>query len=1019
MKRNIKGSGLLLAGAILWCGTSYGQTARNHLLSPQADGYLERGRAMYEGGNYTGAADQLRHLMTEGAQLQPDETRELAYLMAMAAYERGDAACEDLLAEFTARYPSAPTALEATLALGDWNLFGGRYADALDIYDSIDSGRLNAAQRPLYTFRKAFCLIRCGEFESARSLLRSIRYDSGYKTAAEFYIAYIDYAQGDYRSAYDGFSAVARMPKSMRVADDYHRSGAYMPTGLDAEYYLVQIAYRNGDYRQVTADGRSLLAERGPEELRPETEKVVGLSYFKLDDYSQARRYLTDYFRDTPGAPSDDAVYAMGVIEYAEGDYERAGSLFSSISGLRSDLGQSAMLYLGQIAARDGDDNAAAIAFEKAAGMDFDHNVGESALYNYVAARTRGGSIPFSSSISLLERFLQLYPDSEFAPVVEEHMATAYYNEKDYAKALQSIERIKNPGKRVLAAKQKVTYELGIESLSNNRPAEAQHYLETAVSLSQYNRDLALQAQLWLGDALYAQRKWKQAENAYKKFIDGTGRDSNHTLALYNLAYALYMQDSFKQAAQRFKQAADASPALPDRLAADARMRLADCQYYTGDYRSAMNGYAEASKRGGEEADYAAYRHAVMRGLGGDIKGKITELNAMASRFPSSRWIPAAILEKGMTYNGLGQTADATKAFEELTSRYPSSPYARKGMLNLAMAYNKASQTGKATETYREVIRNWPSSEEASVANEDLQRHYASTGELDEYSDFLSEIPDAPRLGDDEKERLTFEAAETAFARDEKASRKLEEYADRYPNGRYLAQALLDLAESYDAQGSDRKALGALERLLSRRGDSPQAPEALAMRAEILEREPASRNEALQAWKELERRADNDFLPDAYAGIMRTTSSEQERMKYARLALQSGGLSADMADEAYYYEAVSMRDSGDRNGAEKVFRRLAANPKSLSGAKAAVALGQMQLDSRQLKQAEKTLTEFTDAGTPHQYWLARGFIALADTYHAMGKDYLAKEYVTSLRDNYPGDELDIHDMISKRLKSWK
>ena len=65
------------------------------------------------------------------------------------------------------------------------------------------------------------------------------------------------------------------------------------------------------------------------------------------------------------------------------------------------------------------------------------------------------------------------------------------------------------------------------------------------------------------------------------------------------------------------------------------------------------------------------------------------------------------------------------------------------------------------------------------------------------------------------------------------------------------------------------------------------------------------------------------------------------------------------------------------------------------------------------------MTDFTDAGTPHEYWLARGFIVLADVYTAQGKGYLAKEYLISLRDNYPGDESDIKQMISSRLKKLK
>ncbi len=68
------------------------------------------------------------------------------------------------------------------------------------------------------------------------------------------------------------------------------------------------------------------------------------------------------------------------------------------------------------------------------------------------------------------------------------------------------------------------------------------------------------------------------------------------------------------------------SRALPATLKADAVTRMADCQYYTGDYRTARDTYARAKAENASDADYASYRHAVMLGLDGDVNGKIKEL---------------------------------------------------------------------------------------------------------------------------------------------------------------------------------------------------------------------------------------------------------------------------------------------------------------------------------------------------------------------------------------------------------
>ena len=51
--------------------------------------------------------------------------------------------------------------------------------------------------------------------------------------------------------------------------------------------------------------------------------------------------------------------------------------------------------------------------------------------------------------------------------------------------------------------------------------------------------------------------------------------------------------------------------------------------------------------------------------------------------------------------------------------------------------------------------------------------------------------------------------------------------------------------------------------------------------------------------------------------------------------------------------------------------------------------------------------------------MARGFIALSDAYARAGRRQLAREYLESLKQNYPGRELDIHNMIDRKLKALK
>ena len=93
--------------------------------------------------------------------------------------------------------------------------------------------------------------------------------------------------------------------------------------------------------------------------------------------------------------------------------------------------------------------------------------------------------------------------------------------------------------------------------------------------------------------------------------------------------------------------------------------------------------------------------------------------------------------------------------------------------------------------------------------------------------------------------------------------------------------------------------------------------------------------------------------------------------------------------------------------------------KALDGARAAFELAQYHFNAGNMKRTEAVINDFIDAGTPHSYWLARAFILLADVCHKRGDVFEARQYLESLRKNYPGNDDDIFKMIDSRLNSWK
>ena len=71
----------------------------------------------------------------------------------------------------------------------------------------------------------------------------------------------------------------------------------------------------------------------------------------------------------------------------------------------------------------------------------------------------------------------------------------------------------------------------------------------------------------------------------------------------------------------------------------------------------------------------------------------------------------------------------------------------------------------------------------------------------------------------------------------------------------------------------------------------------------------------------------------------------------------------------------------------------------------------------QTADAEKVINEFIDQNTPHQFWMARMFLLLADISIRKGDTLQARATLNGLKDNYPIDSDGILDEVKAKLDS--
>ncbi len=991
-------------------------TAQNRIVNTSPEGYMARGIQMYECGNYGGAIDQLSHLLN--MPISGNEREQADYYIAKSYFHRGEAnTALYLLSRYITEYPASMNLPNVYATIGDVYFYEGYYAHAITAYKKVNRKALAKFQREDVTYRTAYAELRVkpgavvdgktldeSSVEAYRSqalsLFQSLSGTVRYRDAVKFYKAYTDYESGNYDSALTGFSSINR------ISD----------LGYHAQYYMCQIYYVKKDLDKVKEIGLALLGDENGSEMNTETARIMGETYYRTDKNEEALKYINLYLKKETETPMVSVRYILGVLNYRNAEYQKSIDMLSAVTHEENALGQSAYYYLGQSYRKSEKKQLAAIAFEKAAKQTYSKPTQEAAFFNYAVIQNEGGRTPFNKAIDMLEDFMRKFPNSKYTDEVSEYMMTLYVTDNDFQKALSSISRIKSPTSKVLAAKQVVLYNLGVNALSDDKVKEAQKYLLQARQLSNYDRILDAQNSLWLGECAYRNGDYAQAakyQNEYLKSVNSG--DENYGLGYYNLGYTRFEQKKYEEARNAFTKALS-SRQLTAQMTNDANNRIGDTYYYAKNFKTAQKYYDKSS------GDYAIYQKAMMLGLEKDYSGKVSQMKMLRKKYPSSSLVPMAMLEEADAYINMNNDKKAIALYDEIVNKFPNNAFARKALLNKAIAERDAGNEKAAIVSYKDVVRKYPTSEETVIALEDLKLIYAERGELDELAEFVATVQNAPKLDENDLERLAFEAAEKAYIANNDDITKMESYIRNNVNGVYIANAKYYVAKYYYNKGDDTEALKLLNEVEKLGEDASFSEDVFAMKASILSSQEKYK-EALVAYKKMEEKATNaDNRLTAQIGAMRAAVNMGEYktvVDKANTLLTNGGLTSEEEKEVTFNRGVAYYKQGKNDKALVDFSTLSSENRSLYGAQSTYYVAEIHFKAGKLDEAEKTLNDFIDAGTQHQYWLARGFILLSDVYRKQDKVFEACEYLESLKNNYPGEEQDIFEMIESRLEEWK
>ena len=550
--------------------------------------------------------------------------------------------------------------------------------------------------------------------------------DPTYRHEAEYYLGYIDYAEGKYTSALKHFNALP-------LEDKYQET---------VPFYRMQILYAQGQWKEAMREAETYTPA---EELyQIEALRIKAECLLQLGREAEALKAFRTYLSRARSVVASSA-YNAGVLEFKNRQYSAAitnGGMATQSE--YSQLRQLAYMLVGQSTLQLAEIQQARMAFEQAADIaDGDKDTRVLAAYNVCAIAHNTNSV-WGDEVKVLESFLNSYPTSSYADRVSQYLVEVYSTTRNYSAALQSIAKIKNPGPALIRAKQHLHYQWGVQNYLNAGFSQAEAQFDQSVKLGSKDEISYAESFFWRGEARYHQNNFRGAISDYQMFIRLNQRQAQPGLfaaAHYNCGYAYMKLEDYNAAIGSLSGYIAQPSEHGSETYTDGMLRLADCYYYTRQFHLAEQYYHQAGQQVSNQRDYALYQEALMMGLQKRYADKQKKLDELLSDSLSSDLLDDAWLDKGRTSLLQNDAPAAIHSFQQVLEHYEDSPIAPQAAVELAMAYNGLGQTDAAQKVYEMVAQRWPDTDAAQTAAEDLktlelQKRISSLPELYEMAQY-------------------------------------------------------------------------------------------------------------------------------------------------------------------------------------------------------------------------------------------------------------------------------------------
>ncbi|HAP69385.1 MAG TPA: hypothetical protein DCR04_06610, partial [Flavobacteriales bacterium] len=333
-------SAVLLVLSALFLGPAYAQTIS---IDDDALRDYNAGLEHVQKKKYAAAQQRFNKALENPHLLSSIELENAEYYSALCAMELFNDHGDKTMETFVNDHPEHAKVQMAYFHLGRFAHTKRKFKEVLKWFAKVEVKKLTKKERNEFHFKKGYAHFQGEDYEETKEAFALVEYDieSPYYAPITYYSAYIQFKEGLYDEAYEGFS----------LLEGDETFGKIVPL------YILQILQAQGKDEEVIEYGERLMGKNFSGLASGNLHKMIGEAYYQMGEFSMAVPYLET--AHTKLNWDREEVYRLAFACYKAGKFEQAASYFEQTVKVQDEMAQLAYYQMADSYLKTGDKHSA------------------------------------------------------------------------------------------------------------------------------------------------------------------------------------------------------------------------------------------------------------------------------------------------------------------------------------------------------------------------------------------------------------------------------------------------------------------------------------------------------------------------------------------------------------------------------------------------------------------------------------------------------------------------------------